>query len=293
MATAHAASSLPQVVFVMDDLPDAAALAAAAPEGADIVWLDGQGDALAQMAGWLEGRTGIGALHLFSHGKVGAIQLGDRWLDTAAVQERASLLATVGRSLSAEADIFLYGCDVGGGAEGTALLQALAEATGADVAASSDRTGAAALGGDWQLEAAVGEVDAGMALSVSPYDAVLATLPYTETFDENIGAKWTSQTIDLNGIRYTLNVGGIEHQVGAGAVSSLSSNASDGAMVFNYIMSSTVTSVTVSLVDGGMFRFKGLDFAAWAVTQQFPPPSRSRSAGAAVHPTRFRTTARR
>ena len=67
--------------------------------------------------------------------------------------QRAQDLATLGGALSASGDILLYGCDVAAGADGLAFVNALANATGADVAASTDLTGAAVKGGDWVLEA--------------------------------------------------------------------------------------------------------------------------------------------
>jgi uncharacterized delta-60 repeat protein len=62
--------------------------------------------------------------------------------------------------LAEEGDILLYGCSVGAGHEGEALTQDLAALTGADVAASTDPTGPAELGGDWVLETATGSVEA-------------------------------------------------------------------------------------------------------------------------------------
>jgi len=45
-------------------------------------------------------------------------------------------------------DILLYGCNVGAGAEGLAFVESVARLSQADVAASDDVTGSAALGGD-------------------------------------------------------------------------------------------------------------------------------------------------
>ena len=49
-------------------------------------------------------------------------------------------------------DILLYGCDVAANAHGQKLVEEIHELTGADVAASTDETGSAALGGNWVLE---------------------------------------------------------------------------------------------------------------------------------------------
>ena len=55
-------------------------------------------------------------------------------------------------------DLLIYGCHFGAGTTGRLAVQALARATGADVAASDDLTGNAALGGDWDLEVTEGDV---------------------------------------------------------------------------------------------------------------------------------------
>ena len=54
----------------------------------------------------------------------------------------------------------MYGCDVAQGETGKQFIQALAQATGADIAASDNLTGNAALGGDTVLEVNVGSVEA-------------------------------------------------------------------------------------------------------------------------------------
>ena len=46
------------------------------------------------------------------------------------------------------------------GASGEAFVNALAAATGADIAASTDDTGHADKGGDWELETGVGQIEA-------------------------------------------------------------------------------------------------------------------------------------
>ena len=54
--------------------------------------------------------------------------------------------------------------------------------TGADIAASSDLTGSAGLGGDWELEYATGSIEAD-AIASSASDLVLATVNYDATTD--------------------------------------------------------------------------------------------------------------
>ena len=86
--------------------------------------------------------------------------MGTAVLSQSSLNNYADDLAAWGRSLSEQGDILLYGCSVAAGQEGEALIEGLAGLTRADVAASTDPTGPAALGGNWILEAATGPIEA-------------------------------------------------------------------------------------------------------------------------------------
>jgi hypothetical protein len=67
------------------------------------------------------------------------------------------------------------------GAQGLSFVEHLAALTGADVAASSDLTGAAEQGGDWVLESSLGNIQT-VALHPDAYSAVLTnTAPTLST----------------------------------------------------------------------------------------------------------------
>jgi large repetitive protein len=129
--------------------------------GAQIVLIDSSADGIAQIRDALAGRSGINAIHIVSHGVEGAFFLGTSRVDQAAVRGAlAAAFGDIGSHLSASGDILLYGCDVGAGAAGQGLLDALAAATNADVAASVDDTGHILRGGDWTLENRLGDIGA-------------------------------------------------------------------------------------------------------------------------------------
>ena len=73
--------------------------------------------------------------------------------------------------MNARGDILIYGCDVSEGSTGLQLIDSIAKATGADVAASRDLTGAARLGGNWTLEDNTGNIEAQLALAKESMDA--------------------------------------------------------------------------------------------------------------------------
>ncbi|MEM1038031.1 MAG: tandem-95 repeat protein, partial [Pseudomonadota bacterium] len=148
------------IVFIDASVPDRDELIASLEADAVIHILHADQDGVQQIADILDASGGFDAVHIFSHGSSGSIGLGNTQLTLDSMQgEHADALATIGASLSDDADILLYGCNFGDGATGRAAAEALAQATGADVAASDDLTGADALSGDWDLEVHVGHVE--------------------------------------------------------------------------------------------------------------------------------------
>jgi hypothetical protein len=137
------------------------------------VILISSGNGLQAMADALSGRSGVEVVHVFSHGNAGALQLGDITLTSANLNSYAPLLAQIGQSLTEEGDLLLYGCNVAQGETGQAFVESIARVTQADVAASEDLTGAAALGGDWVLESSAGSVEAS-AINSQDFSDVLA-----------------------------------------------------------------------------------------------------------------------
>lgn len=160
------------VYFVAADLTDLDTLLAGLPEGAEIHLLDMQEDGLSQILAALEGRLELAAVHLFTHGGDGYLNLGNDLFDSASLTDRTEDLARLGQHLAEGGDLLLYGCNVAASDSGAAFIERLAELTGADVAASTDLTGNAQQGGDWVLEAQTGSIEA-VAVEPLNYDQTL------------------------------------------------------------------------------------------------------------------------
>ncbi|MGV0024306.1 DUF4347 domain-containing protein [Phormidesmis priestleyi] len=157
-------------------------LAAGAFAG-DVVLLDPTRDGLTQISEVLADRHDLTSVHIVSHGSAGSLQLGNATIDLTSLNTHSSELQHWATALTANADILLYGCDVAAGETGTAFIQQLSQLTGADIAASSDRTGNATLGGNWVLEKHTGAIEAGLAFNNSvlqSYDAILPTLNFSD-----------------------------------------------------------------------------------------------------------------
>jgi Ca2+-binding RTX toxin-like protein len=149
----------------------------------EVYVLDAQSGGLDQMLALLHGRTGIDALHLISHGSQGALYLGSSVVSSEYFNDYVAQLAGIGSTLAPTGDILLYGCNVAQGDAGLAFIQQLAAATAAEVAASTDVTGAAALGGDWVLEANTGSIEA--AALTTDYAGTLTSLQTNPNFSYN------------------------------------------------------------------------------------------------------------
>lgn len=258
-------SSPVQVVFLFSDLHDPAALATAVPEGAELVLLDGMRDGLAQMAAHLQGRSGIGALHVLSHGSPGRLHWGSTVLDADNAPGHADLLRAIGSALADDGDVLLYGCHSGAGREGIALLRTLSDLFGANVAASTNATGSPQLGGDWVLGRQHGPVHTPALVGPADYAAVLAA-PADENYDANGITNFATATFTLDGIKYTVTgTGTYSHRVSNDStLSALGNDAGDYFLRFDRTNVSGISSIKVEAADGSAFRLNGLSFGAAA-----------------------------
>jgi VCBS repeat-containing protein len=160
----------------------------------ELVLLASDSDGLEQIGGVLADRSDVDAVHIISHGADGIIRLGNAAVDLETLQHSAQTVAAWGESLSADADLLIYGCDLASGPEGERLVSSFALLTGADVSASVDATGHQSLGGDWELEYSVGSVETSTITSQQASDQWLATLAVSatnldaaQTYEQGVG----------------------------------------------------------------------------------------------------------
>ncbi|MFA7430426.1 MAG: DUF4347 domain-containing protein, partial [Rhodospirillaceae bacterium] len=169
--TTAAPAARTEVVFINAGMADAETLiAGAAGAGREVVVLETDRDGLQQIADYLDGRDPVDAIHIVAHGGQNEQRVGGTILTGTTINDHADTLARIGGSLTGEGDILLYGCSVAQGEAGRLLVDDIARITGADVAASTDATGAAAKGGDWVLEYTTGGVEAVAALGAEARD---------------------------------------------------------------------------------------------------------------------------
>ncbi len=162
-----------ELIFIDSGVEDVQGLIAGLNPAAEIIFLNANSDGLEQIAEVVSDRKDIDAIHILSHGEPGEITLGNAVLDAGSIDgAHADELATIQTALSDDADILIYGCNFGSNYD---VLTQLAAATGADVAASTDDTGAAARGGDWDLESSTGTIEA-ESIAAEHWNGLLAQL---------------------------------------------------------------------------------------------------------------------
>ena len=177
---APAPEAPPRTLVVIDTrLDDYQGLARQAAPGAEVLLLDATQDGLAAISERLAAGGKVDSIQILSHGAAGQFILGSRAVSADNVATLSETLRAWAPQLTADADILLYGCGVGAGESGRTLITALAAATGADVAASTNNTGSAAAGGDWTLEVATGAIETGFAADA--YAGLLANAVPTVT----------------------------------------------------------------------------------------------------------------
>ncbi|MFN5895552.1 MAG: glycosyl hydrolase family 18 protein, partial [Dolichospermum sp.] len=171
------AKSTKTVVFIDPNVTDWQNLVNGVEPGSLVFILDPRQDSVRQITDKLAALTEIDNIQIISHGGEGSLSLGSTQLNSANLNSYSSQLQQWGQSLTTTGDILLYGCDVAGGVIGKAFVQQISQLTGADVAASDDWTGSAALGGDWLLEYGTGLIEAPLALQVQAMEAYNSVLP--------------------------------------------------------------------------------------------------------------------
>lgn len=126
----------------------------------EAVVLDSGYDGVQQISAILQALHGLNAVQVLSHGSPGELLLGNTVLDQRVLQQDQAQIASWGKALQPGGDILLYGCDVAQGTGGARFVQNLALMTGAEVAAHTQLTGDAALGGNWNLDYRTGPIEA-------------------------------------------------------------------------------------------------------------------------------------
>ncbi|MCC3469228.1 MAG: DUF4347 domain-containing protein, partial [Microcoleus sp. PH2017_06_SFM_O_A] len=181
-----------QIVFADSQVKDCESLTKTANSDTEVIILKADRDGIKQIAETLKKRKNIAAVHILSHGAAASLQLGTTELNLSNIESYRNYLETwfalpaaeanSNSSTTAKPEILLYGCNVAATEAGVAFVQRLSQLTGANIAASDNLTGSAALGGDWELEVTTGKIETPLAFSQEAREAYSGVL--VATFSE-------------------------------------------------------------------------------------------------------------
>lgn len=154
----------------------------------DCAWivLNSSTDGIEQMAKAAAGFGNLDSIQIISHGSVGSLTLGGTTLNNQNLSTYGTQLHAVGNALSDSGDILLYGCNVAQGDAGNRFVEALAQATGADVAASDDITSSNQFGGNLVLEKSSGQIETQVAALQGMQDLAVNTAPTFSVSDGKV-----------------------------------------------------------------------------------------------------------
>jgi len=165
-----------EIAFIGSDIPDGQTLISGIKKGIETAILDPNQDAIAQIGETLKGKK-YSAIHIICHGAPGHLQLGNTALNIETLPQYTQQIQQWRESLSAEASILLYGCNVAqsvGAAlptylriidnsnkpaptppSGNQFLTQLHQLTGAFIVANPNPTGNSERGGTWKLTSSI------------------------------------------------------------------------------------------------------------------------------------------
>jgi len=162
----------------------------------------------------------IDELNIIAEGNQSYLWLGQTWLNSENIGNYQAEIEQWGANLGPNAALFIYSCFTALGAIGEGFINTLADLTGATVAASTNATGSANYGGDWNLEYQTGNLEIVNPFTVetlSHWDGKLATLTVTSSLDdgsagtlrERIAAALAGDTVIFDMAR-TVTLGGTQ-----------------------------------------------------------------------------------
>ncbi|MDY6939977.1 MAG: DUF4347 domain-containing protein [Cyanobacteriota bacterium] len=218
----------------------------------EVIRIDPTENGVDQISQVLATHDELASVQIIGHGNEGCLFLGNTELSNQTLNQYEAQVRDWGSALTQNGDLLLFGCDVAAGDIGRTFVQKIAELTDADVAASADLTGNADLGGDWNLEYRVGEIEsAALHLELlETFDGILLEVSTATDLQTQIGLGTDEielgADINLNDLGRALSVNGGNITID-GQGRTISGN--DAYQIFQ-ISNGTLNLVNVTLADG-------------------------------------------
>ncbi|MFY0602143.1 MAG: DUF4347 domain-containing protein [Cyclobacteriaceae bacterium] len=158
--------------------------------GLEVVEIKEGSNGIVELFSILSKYHNLNAVHIVSHAQPGAMLLGGQVVNTELFEDNLSNFSSLNAAIKEGGDLLLYGCDLAEGKKGKDFLEIIKGNSHVDVAASINKTGNAAFGGDWELEIQKGDI------STSPLPGSIAMKDFTGTlqFTGNIDfSQWADE----------------------------------------------------------------------------------------------------
>ncbi|MEG4516906.1 DUF4347 domain-containing protein, partial [Microcoleus sp. AT9b-C3] len=159
----------------------------------EVILLDRYRDGIEQIAEIAASRHSLNSIQIVAHGASASVEIGRAELNIHNIETYSSQLQQWGKALNETGSILLLSCNTGAGESGIKFIQKISEITGANIAASNNLTGSAALGGNWELEITTGQINTELAFEkkvLESYTSVLATLAAEEFKNSTVIGPW-------------------------------------------------------------------------------------------------------
>jgi Ca2+-binding RTX toxin-like protein len=197
------------LVVIDTSVKDYEILAAGVIAGTVVV-LESNRDGIEQITVALHNYPSTTNLHIVAHGASGTLFLGKSQLNRSNCDRYADQLKQwFNKAADLKFSLLLYACNVAAGDAGLEFLAQLQHYTGASIAASTTRIGNAVLGGNWELDAHIGEPTAALAFDpeiLKTYPGVListVSIAATDTTAAETGSNTGNFRISLSAVTAT------------------------------------------------------------------------------------------
>lgn len=235
-----------ELVIISSNLSGKDTIAAQAGPNREVLVLEKGSDGMQQILDYLaNSETRYDAIHFATKGNDGYFTVNDQRIDAESFD--ANTWSQIGSHLTDNGDLLFYGCNLAKSEAGQNLLSQIADASGADVAASTDVTG---LDGNWELEYSIGEINADT-ISVDGYGFNLDSVTTETELRTAIGSGQTVITIDGDftisdtiRINYSLTIDSSDDYT-------LTWNGALGSNMFQIGTSGTTVDISGITLDGG------------------------------------------
>ncbi|MEH1971448.1 DUF4347 domain-containing protein [Nostoc sp.] len=205
--TVISTSYTPHLVFIDTAVEDYQSLINGVIPHTEVFVIDRTKNGVEQITEILTTRAdqNLSSIHIVCHGAPGSLQLGNTHLGLDSLESNSQQLqqwqkifstsSKTAKSLVPSAttsivNLLIYGCNVASGDVGTEFIAKLHQLTGANIAASRQLIGNAALRGNWELEVRTSDMEVSLAFAETTrkaYAGVLATFTVNNTGDADDG----------------------------------------------------------------------------------------------------------